>query len=210
MSTVSLRDLLASGRVWRSRPNAAAPPSWSFGALAGRYVELAARGPAARLTIAGQLVLEAQRAHAAAAWVTAPTSSFFPPDLAENGVDLDALVVVRAPHGPALLRATETLLRAGALGLVVVDLESCATPVEVSLPVQTRLVGLAQRHAALLLCLTGSDHAPPHALASLRVEATLRGLGSGRFETQLEAVKDKRANPGWQHVQTWRGMAGLR
>lgn len=218
MSAVSLRELLATGQIWHpnpsagARPDAGTPPAWSFTALAGRYVELAARGPAARLAIAGQLALQAQLAQEAVAWVTSATSSFFPPDLADNGVDLDALVVVRVPTaqhtGTALLRAAETLLRAGAFGLVVLDLESHIAPVDVPLAVQSRLMGLAQHHDTVLLSLTTSD-ATPHALASLRAEVSLRGLGSGQFATTLTAVKDKRGSPGWQHEQVWRGVAGL-
>ncbi|MEZ5962470.1 MAG: recombinase A [Planctomycetota bacterium] len=205
----SLRHLLESGQAWRLGAEHAAPSTWTLSGLSGRYVELAAHGPAARLTLAGALVLEAQLARQPAAWITSPQSSFHPPDLAHNGVDLAALVVVRVPRTDAMLRAAEILLRAGAFALVVVDLESAQDRGDVALAAQTRLVGLAQHHGSLLLCLTCSDDRAPHSLASLRVEASLRPLPDQRFACELEAVKDKRAGPGWRAQVVCRGVPGL-
>ena len=199
MPAASLRDLLQSGQVWRNTAPAAA--CWTLANLAGRYVELAAHGPAARLTIAAQLVLEAQLAREPVAWVTALASSFHPSDLAGNGVDLSALVVARVPSAPAQLRATETLLRAGAFGLVVVDLASAREHHDVSLAAQTRLVGLAQHHGTLLLCITGTEAPTPHAFSSLRAEVSMQSISGGGFASHLHVVKDKRAGPGWRHEQ---------
>jgi recombination protein RecA len=207
MAAPSLRELLRQGDAWR-REAARGASTWGFASLVGRYVELTARGPAARLTGAAQLLLEAQLAREPAAWVTSPDSSFHPPDLAANGIDLRALVVVRAP-ATAALRAAETLLRSGAFGLVVVDLESLPQGEVVPLAAQTRLVGLAQHHATLLLCLTAGGSAP-HTLASLRAETSLHSLPGGRFESRIEVVKDRRAGPGWRHVLLCRGALGMR
>ncbi len=210
MAAPSLHDLLATGQVWRSGAAAPATPVWNLAALTGRFVELAARGPAARLTLAADLLLEAQLAREPAAWISAPTSTFFAPDLARNGIDVGAVVVVRAPTTLAMLRAADTLLRTGAFGLVVVDFESLASDEPIPLPAQTRLVSLAQHHHALLLCLTrrGASHSPS-GLASLRVEASLTRVGSGRFESRIEAMKDKRAGPGWRHTTVLRAVPGL-
>ncbi|HLU37981.1 MAG TPA: recombinase A [Planctomycetota bacterium] len=206
MAALSLRELLHQGHAWRNRP--APPTSWSFGGLAGRYVELTARGMAARLTCAARLVLEAQLAREPAAWVTATASSFHPPDLAEGGIDLDALVVARVPaHG--LLPAAEILLRSGAFGIVVLDLDSGAADHEVPLATQTRLVGLAQHHGTLLLCLTRAGVHAPHSLASLRAEASLHPLGGGRFTSEVEVVKDKCAPPGWRQSFVCRAAPGM-
>src|SRR6185503_11689 len=106
-------------------------------------VELSAAGPVATLTCATGLVLEAQEAAEPVAWIAiaggaaqergsaghryggsgfaVAGASFYPPDLADSGVDLDALVVVHAPGGLAGVRAAERLLRSGAFGLVVLD-----------------------------------------------------------------------------------------
>lgn len=211
MAALSLQDLLATGKVWHQAGRTPAPttPTWNLAILAGRYVELAARGPAARLTLAGALLLEAQLAREPAAWITAPTSTFFAPDFARNGIDVSAVVVVRAPTTLAMLRAADTLLRAGAFGLVVVDFESTPATEPIPLAAQTRLVGLAQHHQAVLLCLTRRGESHPPGLASLRVEASLARTGSGRFESRLEAVKDKRAGPGWRHTMELRAVPGL-
>jgi len=209
MAASSLRQILDGGQVWRRGADSAAPPAWTLTSLAGRYVELAARGPAARLTQAGALLLEAQLAGEPAAWLTSTASSFHPPDLAHNGVDLAALLVVRVPSADAMLKAAETLLRSGAFGLVVVDLDGADDRGDASLATQTRLVGLAQHHGTLLLCITPSDADVPHSLASLRVVASLHSRGERRFGCRLEAVKDKRASPGWRHEFVCRGVPGL-
>jgi recombination protein RecA len=207
MPTAALHDLLHASQVWRSTTPATA--AWTLANLAGRYVELAARGPAARLTIAGQLIREAQLAREPAAWITSRGSSFHPPDFAGNGVDLEALVVVRVPAAPAQLRAAETLLRSGAFAVVVVDLESMTPPHAVALATQTRLVGLAQHHGTLLLCLTPQDDASPHALSSLRAEASLHAAGGGMFTSRVLVTKDKRAAPGWEHTLSCRGPSAF-
>lgn len=211
MAALSLQDLITAGKVWHTTGpgEVQTTPTWSLATLAGRYVELTARGPAARLTLAGALLLEAQLAREPAAWISAPTSTFFAPDLARNGVDVGALVVVRAPTTLAMLRAADTLLRAGAFGLVVVDFESAHASDPIPLAAQTRLVGLAQHHQALLLCLTRRGETTAPGLASLRVEASLVRAGSGRFESRLEAVKDKRGSPGWRQTTLLRTVPGL-
>lgn len=78
-------------------------------------------GPAA-LSAATTLVWKAQLAGEPCAWIAARPSTFYPPDLDEGGIDLAALVVVRAPHATAAARVADKLLRSGAFGLVVLDL----------------------------------------------------------------------------------------
>jgi recombination protein RecA len=117
------------------------------GAPAGLGAE--ARTAGARTTGAVSLVVHAQRRGEPVAWVErAAVGALYPPDLADAGVDLDRLVVVRVPDQPrgaapstgkttrrdgrtprgrlggttSALRAAELLLRSGAFGLVVVDL----------------------------------------------------------------------------------------
>src|SRR5512134_1003926 len=90
--------------------------------LGGRLVELSAIGAVATLTCAVGLVLEAQQQGEPVAWIAITGTSFYPPDLADSGVDLAALIVVRAPELLAGVRATERLVRSGAFGLAVVDL----------------------------------------------------------------------------------------
>src|SRR5712672_268927 len=94
---------------------------WSLDALRGRLVELSARGATATLTTSIELVREAQYAAEPVAWVTLSNGSFYPPDVADSGVDLAALVVVRVVDTTTAARAAERLLRSGAFGLVVLD-----------------------------------------------------------------------------------------
>ena len=100
-----------------------ARPVWSSAELSGRLCELSTVGSApAALTAAFGLVLDAQRAGEPTAWVTTTADTFFPPDVAASGVDLTALIVVRVPDTRTAGRAADRLLRAGAFGLVVLDL----------------------------------------------------------------------------------------
>ncbi|HSN27159.1 MAG TPA: recombinase A [Kofleriaceae bacterium] len=193
----------------RALRGADAPERWSLAALRGRLVELSARGAAATLTAAIEVVSEAQTQGEPVAWLTLTQSSFYPPDAAENGIDLAALVVVRAPDATALARAAERLLRSGAFGLVVLDLGAQA---ELSMQIQGRLVTLAQTHDAAIVCLTEkpNDAASLGSLVSLRAEA-LRSTRAehGELTVTLRAVKDKRRGPGWTHSLKRRGPAGM-
>jgi recombination protein RecA len=143
---------------------------WGLAALRGRLVELSARGATATLTAAIDIVAEAQTQAEPVAWFTLTNSTFYPPDVADSGIDLAALVVVRANDSIALARAAERCLRSGAFGLVVLDLGSSG---DLSTQIQGRLVTLAQTHDAAILCLTEKteDTASIGSLVSLRAEA---------------------------------------
>jgi recombination protein RecA len=195
---------------------------WGLASLRGRLVELSARGASATLTTAIDLVLEAQREGEPVAWIvpwappgpsgssssSATSGTFFPPDVADCGVDLSALVVVRAPSAVAVARAAERLLRSGAFGLVVLDFGSAS--VDVPMSHQGRLVTLAQTHDAAIVCLTekASDSTSLGSLVSLRAEA-LRTRTKDGFEITVRALKDKRRGPGWTRAIKARGPAGL-
>ena len=183
--------------------------TWGLAALRGRLVELSARGASSTLSVAIDIVLEAQRASEPVAWIMLAASSFYPPDVAENGVDLAALVVVRACDATAAVRAAERLLRSGAFGLVVIDLGQHANA-EIAMALQGRLVTLAQTHDAAVVCLTEKSADTPSlgSLVSLRVEA-LRGRDREGFDLTVRALKDKRRGPGWSRARKARGPAGL-
>jgi recombination protein RecA len=191
----------------RARRGAEAPERWSLAAIRGRLVELSARGASGTLTAAVELVAEAQGQSEPVAWLTLGTGTFYPPDVADSGVDLEALVVVRAPDATAIARAAERLLRSGAFGLVVLDL---GDRLDLSMQIQGRLVTLAQTHDAAIVCLTekAGDTSSLGSLVSLRAEA-LRVREHGEFAVTLRALKDKRRGPGWAHTIKRRGPAGL-
>jgi recombination protein RecA len=185
-------------------------PSWSRAELSGRLCELSAAGGfSAPLTAACDLILDAQLEGEPAAWVTATADTFFPPDAAASGIDLDALIVVRAPDARAAGRAADRLLRTGAFGLVVVDLgRDAALPT----PLQGRLVRLAVKHEAAVLCLTEQNSARSSlgSLVSLRAEAHRRRRGPDRYVCDVTILKDKRRGPGWTDREVYRGPDGLR
>jgi recombination protein RecA len=197
---------------------------WSLAALRGRFIELSARGAAATLTAAFGLVLDAQTEGEPVAWIALAKSTFYPPDVADSGVDLSALVVVRAPDAIAAARAAERLLRSGAFGLVILDLdgadvpalaEQLAEPVrraqhDLAMSIQGRLVTLAQAHDAAVVCITDktADTASLGSLVSLRAEA-LRSRDGEHFGVTVRALKDKRRGPGWMRASKLRGPPGL-
>ncbi len=190
--------------------------AWSLPDLAGRLVELSAGAEAAHLTAAFGLVIEAQLRGDRAAWVTLEHSAFFPPDVVEGGLDLDALTVVRVPSVRVAGRAADHLVRSGGFGLVVIDLasgraEAASSEAALPVPLLTRLLGLARQQDAAVLLLTRKSHetASLNSLISLRAEARWR-VRDGRYELCVRVLKDKRSGPGWTHVEMCRGPAGLR
>lgn len=172
------------------------------------------------LCMAMQLVADAQRRGENVAWLsaTATGTHFFPPDAARSGVDLNALVVVRATHAnvtkgartPVQIagRAATHLLRSGAFGLVVFDLGAEAS---MPTPLQSRLVGLAQHHGAAVVCVTSKASESPSlgSLISLRGEARRERLMDGTLRVTFEVIKDKRRGPGFRRVEECDGPAGL-
>lgn len=195
----------------RSRGAEAVTSEWGLAALRGRLVELSARGASATLTSAFEIVLEAQTAGEPVAWIAPSAGSFFPPDASASGIDLAALVVVRVTDAVMAARAAERLLRSGAFGLVVIDLESLDQEPALSMVHQGRLVTLAQTHDAAIVCLTEktADGSSVGSLVSLRIEALRTRVEAGEHELSLRALKDKRRGPGWERKHKVPGPSGM-
>jgi recombination protein RecA len=199
-------------RARRGGPETAA--SWELATLRGRLVELSARGASATLTTAMDIVVEAQTQHEPVAWITLANGTFYPPDVADCGVDLAALVVVRTHDATAAARSAERLLRSGAFGLVVIDLGN-SNGAALTMQIQGRLVTLAQTHDAAVVCLTEKteDTASLGSLVSLRAEALRARNHDGKareeFAVTVRVLKDKRRGPGWTQSFKRRGPAGL-
>lgn len=188
-------------------------PEWKVSTLTGRLTELSSSGGAAGLTLAFSLVLDAQGDGELVGWLTVRESSFYPPDVAAGGIDLEALVVVRLATPRQIPRAAEHLARSGAFGLLVLDLAYSA---HVPVPMQMRLLGLAQKHRTAVLSLTRKTHDAPSlgSLVSLRAEAQREQAdasenGISRFACTARTLKDKRCGPGWAHTEVCRGPDGL-
>ncbi len=191
-------------------------PAWRVSDLAGRLVELSGEQSTAHLTAAFGLVLDAQLCGEWAAWVTFEQSTFFPPDAAAGGVDVESLPVVRVGNALAAGRAAEHLVRSGGFALVVLDLSSAdahaqTRPAVLPVPLLTRLLGLARTHhvAVLLLTRKPPDTSSVNSLISLRAEAQWCER-DGRYDVRVRALKDKRRAPGWDYVETCRGSVGMR
>ncbi|MDX2475644.1 MAG: recombinase A [Candidatus Krumholzibacteria bacterium] len=176
-------------------------PAWSRAELTGRLCELSAGADGALLSAAMSVVLDAQLNGDPVAWVSATAATFYPPDAAACGVDLSALIVVRAIGARAAGRAADVLLRSGAFGLVVLDLGTSAT---LPAPLQGRLVQLASKHDAAVVCLTekAAHEDSLGSLVSLRGEVrrlnVRRGVRKGtEYAYRVRVLKDKRRGPGW-------------
>jgi recombination protein RecA len=193
----------------RARRGNEATGRWGLAALRGRLVELSARGACATLTAAIEIVGEAQQQGEPVAWLAPGSGTFYPPDVAESGVDLAALVVVRTPDAIAAARAAERCLRSGAFGLVVIDLGT--RDGELSMQIQGRLVTLAQSHDAAVVCVTekSDEAASLGSLVSLRAEALRVRAEGGALGLRVRVLKDKRNGPGFTHTTKRRGPAGL-
>jgi recombination protein RecA len=162
-------------------------------------VEISGLYASASLSLIFRLVLGAQLQGELVGWSMSGESFFYPPDAARAGVDLGALVVVRAPDAAAIPRAAEKLLRSGAFGLLVLDIGRG----DIALPMQARLAGLARQHHTALVCLTEKeDHMPSlGSLVSLRAHAQRTQNPQGCFVCHLGVLKDKRRGPVWKHTE---------
>lgn len=177
----------------RARRGEQSDAAWGLSALRGRLVELSARGATATLTAAIEIVAEAQAQGEPVVWFSLGASTFYPPDLVDSGIDLAALVVIRASDAMSLARSAERCLRSGAFGLVILDLGPLQASAELSTQVQGRLVTLAQTHDAAVVCLTDKteETASIGSLISLRAEAL-----------RMHAMKPVDARPHGAHART--------
>jgi recombination protein RecA len=185
-----------------------APPTyWTLSEVAGRLVEISGSRTSASLTVVTGLIREAQERGEPVGWATWTESFFYPPDVAQAGVDLAALVIIRVPKRESIARAGEKLLRSGGFGLVVLDLGVGDIP----MPLQTRLAGLTHQYHAALICLTAKEGEAfsLSSLISLRLHAGRKRTTEGRFTCDLRALKDKRHGPTWTHEELCHGAAGL-
>jgi recombination protein RecA len=180
---------------------------WSLPQVAGRFTEISGSNATAVLTLTFGLVRDAQKLGEPVGWATSTDSSFYPPDAAQLGIDLAALVVVRVPKSDAVARAGEKLLRSGGFGLVVLDLGLTDIPT----PLQSRLTGIAQHHHSGLVCLTEKDSKAFSlgSLVSLRVHAERKRVEKNQFACSLQVVKDKRRGPTWTYEELLHGPPGL-
>ena len=142
--------------------------AWSFDSLVGILSEISEERPSGALSFIAGIVAEAQRRHEPVAWIAREESIFFPPDLADRGIDCAAVAVIRAGGQSGSLTAAEWLLRSGAVGLVVVDAEAAWNVDDAPLG---RIQKLAKRSQAAVVFLTRKSPRQP----SLGSRVSLRG-----------------------------------
>ncbi|MGE4318221.1 MAG: recombinase RecA [Deferribacterales bacterium] len=93
----------------------------------GRIIEIYGAESSGKTTIALHAIAEAQKAGGAAAFVDAEHA--LDPVYAKSiGVDTDNLLVSQPDSGEAALEITETLVRSGAIDIIVVDSVAALTP----------------------------------------------------------------------------------
>ncbi|HUJ75495.1 MAG TPA: recombinase A [bacterium] len=186
---------------------------WSYAACSGRLIEVSGSARSAVLSLAFALVRDAQGQGEPVAWITGPDGMFFPPDVAGCGVDAAALVVVRLPEMRAAARVADRLLRSGGFGVTVLDFISAATRERsfIPAPYQGRLVQLAQRQDASVVCLTAQPEAWPSlsSMVSLRAIAERGKPGKMQVPATLRVVKDKLHGANWQHREVYRAPDGM-
>lgn len=174
-------------------------------------VELCGPSSTGRASLAVSLVMRAQAAGEPVAWVQPEGGPLYPPDLAEAGVDLGAVIVVHVPTGAGrgavgteLVRATEMLLRSGGFGLVVLDL-TWQRPSGPPARWQGRLAGQLRQHSATLVLLSDGDAEGPSLgpMVGLRVAPQRRrrvvqaqqrsppGADRAGYEVVAEVLRDK-------------------
>ena len=190
------------------------PQSLSQALPAGRLVELSGQGAVARSSVAVSLLLEAQAQGESCAWIQLADGGLYVPDLTTAGVDLDSLIVLQIPRRagtPALLRSAELLLRSGAFGMLVVDLEG-QRPTGSPSAWQGRLLGLARQHESRVVFLSRADRERGSLgpLIGLRVEARRHRLARGRFSIEGDVLKNKSGAPFCFPTLAMRGPWGLR
>ncbi|HEU4366396.1 MAG TPA: recombinase A [Candidatus Krumholzibacteria bacterium] len=208
LTSVPLTHVLSRLGIRQGPAGTPTSREWTLDALAGRLVEISSAETSASLTAATHLVLESQQRGEPAAWIASATSSFYPPDVAASGVDLDALIVVRVDGTVPAARAADHLLRSGGFAVLVLDLSDDA---RLRMPVQSRLSGLANTHKSAVVCLTRKRADSPSigSLVSIRGEASSERLEFDSFAWEVHVIKDKRRGPGWRHTGVCRGPAGL-
>jgi recombination protein RecA len=197
---------MALSSTQKLRP-AVVPTPWTLAEVAGRFIEISGAAASAALTVTFTLIHEAQERGEPVGWVTLDDRFFYPPDVAQGGTDLAALVVIRLARAESIARAGEKLLRSGGFGVVVLDLGGADIP----MALQTRLTGLAHRHHTALICLTEKERAAFSlgSLVSLRAHAEKKRTEDNRFACALRVLKDKRRGPTWNYEDLYSGPAGL-
>lgn len=182
--------------------------SWSFSSLVGLLSEISEETPCGALSFAAEIILEAQACGEPVAWVAAPDSTFFPPDLELRGIDLSAVALVRTGEGASgSLAAAEWLARSGAIGLLIVD---CAGSWNVEDSALGRVQKLAERGQCAVVFLTRKPCSTPSLGSRISVRGCVSRAAGQPFLIDIHSAKDKRSVPGPRFRRCYHAPPGLR
>ena len=182
-------------------------------ALHCKMVEISGQAGTAWHSCAVDLLVHAQRRGETVAWIQPEGGGLYPPDLAQAGADLQALVVVHVPPATGLYgipRAAELLLRSGGYGVVVLDLLA-GVPTRQS-AWQSRLLGLCRQHHGCVVVLTqkSDQDASLGPWISWRLQPKRhRQLRDGLFLIEPRILKNKVGVPWPQPVLRRCGPPGV-
>jgi len=178
-----------AGDLLRNAKGASVNP-WKYASLIGQLSELSEEIPSGAIGFVAELIAEAQRQGEPAAWVAGRDSIFYPPDLAECGVDLDGVTVVWAKGATRAMIAADQLLRSGAFGFLTVDL---GREWRVSDAALGKLRRLAEMHEAAVVFLT-EKKAQEQSIGSM---ISLRGIvAAGPHGAVIHTTRNKHGTTG--------------
>ena len=174
--------------------------------MRGHLVEIEDTSGSAITTLSAAVVYEAQSSGRCAAWVTTRGDLPVAEDLAAWGIDLKALLFVRAPDARAAGRAAERLLRTGAWAAVVLEPGAFVfEPARVG-----RLSRLAETHHATVLVRREGRAGPGSSLVGMRLRATRDRAGGGPPSLAVDVLRHRRGGAGSRWTTTCDGPPGLR
>ena len=128
-------------------------------------------------------------------------------DLAERGVDLFSVAVIRTGAGEAdALTAAEWLLRSGAFGLLVVDAGAGWKVGDAALG---RLQKLAERSQAAVVFLTRKRRHDPSLGSRISLRGCMVKSGEEPIQVDIHVVRDKRANSSFRLCRRYHGPSGM-
>ena len=122
------RDIDAAGMPTVSTGSLGLDIGLGIGGLPlGRVIEIYGPESSGKTTLALHVVAEAQKQGAICAFVDAE-HALDPPYAGKLGVDVDELLISQPDTGEQALEITDTLVRSGAVGVIVVDSVAALTP----------------------------------------------------------------------------------
>ena len=183
---------------------------FGYSTLLGRITEIVCVPSSPYLTVLCSLIREAQLLREPVVWIATRDVVFFPPDMAGNGVDLEALPVVWVPHARGAVRAAEHVLRSNTFGLITLDIPPHSLIEQGRIGKIARLADL--HHAAVVFITkhTKKTSFTLGSMVSLRCEIDREHVSTDQYHCVVRVIKDRKRPPGWSHAEVCHGPDGLR